>query len=1147
MTLPTTATWTLADFHTANLGTLLDLPSDDLAMSPARDPYFTYNTDRTIVHVRSNDESEAALSLRTGVPPNFTFECLIRCPALPNNLGDLHARRVGFTVADDAGKGFNLYFAKSGVALSRVDDFGAVTALPDTSDVTQAVAASFFTIRVAIDGRLGRAYVFVGQGDTLAPALRWIVPTEPTPAGVTDRFRLFAQGTVEEPVHIELMSLRLASYLVIASYPPTANAGPDRVAAVGQAVRFDGRASYDIEGAPLSFKWQCIEAPFQSQHTWDVSDASTKDDGDEDGVTAFITVDPGKLPDWLFEGDIVRLQNKVYEVLFVDVAHGELEVTSDAVPDDLTNVPLQLVSQRILRDPGSPTPTVLPDVPGLYRFRLTVDDGDTESEPSEVLANIAATQASMGIEPDVSLIWHAIGDEWRFIENSRVFEEAWIGVAQYLSGQMLDVWQHHYNISARDAQQVFQRKWLAYRTLVTEGAPEDVTLSARHGAFVATFPFHERPASVAGLTLEFEILEALGGVRYVAVTFSLGTLEAITEAINEALGIDDIQAVARASRIAGQTVPNALLVLWGTRPFRLFGSACAALGLAENQYNLLGGTHGAKITDRTYYVDGIDLRDHGVQPGDLLVLNNGESFRIDRVLSDVTDPHPGQRLLLNDPLPFDASAAWTIPSVFRSTATNYEDQGVYPGDLFKTEAYATATGAAPTYYGWVVAQKEKQLALELSEEMHAAALRGTELRTIGVKLRHAVSIPADVVSIPTLQAQISSKLEPLQYQEQVDYVLEPFYRGPGGAAQPMLQFREHVFADPLAEPADVLWAETTLFDNAKSIEDLHGHLVGFMRDDAASLPPDFNYISGVFGLLYAQQRGPSLFAMAVGAQILLGQPFAEVGGQIVEIDPQYSAQQGRMLVMDDDRRVRAYYYAKSDSDQSPISGLGLNPDTDKPWAVGEQLPQFSAIGGGVSIEDIYSDRLWWRSYVGAGIMREVEKYHRFAVRFDTGLVPLTNLGLLHGLITRIKPTYTRFLLAGEHEVFDDIDVVDDIAPEVTLLPYDTMHVKLGYRHDDYMGDGRISVRYDDGVTRHDGLVDNVLDTIEACATIQWPGGALNLPHASVPFQLSTPVIDINGTHTGVAGKSFSLTNGMSLPQGAYRTCIGTKTGPILPL
>ena len=235
-------------------------------------------------------------------------------------------------------------------------------------------------------------------------------------------------------------------------------------------------------------------------------------------MTALISVNPLQLPEWAASGDIVRIAGDVYEVLFVDAVEGLLEMTSDGVPDDLTG-PIRIIRQSVLLDSASPTPVMVADIPGLYRFRLVVNDGESDSEPSEVLANVTALQTPSGVEPDVSLIWKAIGDEWRYIEGRDVFEEAWIGVAQVLSGKMLESWQHHYNTSIRDAQQVFQRKWVAFRTLLPETAPEEASISPRLGGFVAAKPFENGRADVAGEALNIEVLLPDGTVRTIVVHF----------------------------------------------------------------------------------------------------------------------------------------------------------------------------------------------------------------------------------------------------------------------------------------------------------------------------------------------------------------------------------------------------------------------------------------------------------------------------------------------------------------------------------------------------------------------------------------------------------------------------------------------------
>lgn len=1199
---------------------MLLLGQDDLVASPSIAPYFELDQTSRILDIRSSNAVEGSLQFVTGIPSRFTLDVVLRCPQLPHNLGDLRARRFGLTVANDAGRGFTLYLAKTGVAISRVDNYGAATALPDTSDVTQAVATDFHTLRIAIDGALGRAYIFVGKGVTETPALRWIIPVENTPEGVGDTFKLFAKGLPNEPVAVELVQLRLAGDLVLANYPPIADAGPDRVATIGSAVRFDGRASYDIEGAALKYRWQCVDAPYGSAFSADVSAASTGDDGDNDGVTSVVAVE--SLPPWLVPGDVVRVGGGVYEAAFVDQLNSTVEVTSDSLPDNLTDVPLRFIRQSILLDSGSPTPVAVPDLPGLYRFRLTVNDGEADSEPSEVLANITALQTPVGVEPDVSVLWKAIGDEWRLIEGRDVFEEAWTGVAQILSGKLLEAWQHHYNTSIRDAQQVFQRKWVGYRTTITESAPDRAVLAPRFGGFAAAHRFEDGYAELGDTELAIEILRLDGTFDTRVVSFPAsdggfyGWATIVAQRINNALGATGVYAEVRGTRdsaaaryevtaytdadgrrarltsgdnlsgdvgdifcMGGQrhvitsvdgdgpylpTLPadlptqSAILYrkarLWinGTVPFRLRGTACAVMGLPVGKWNTLEGSTGARVTDRTYYVEGADLLAAGVKRGDLLVLNNGESFRVDRVLDNVLDPAPNQRVLLFESTPADTASTWAIPSRIESAEVDYERAGVYPGDLAKTEIYTESTGEVAVTSSIVVAQKDMQLAVNLGMEVYAALLADKEVRFIGVKRRKALTLPDDVISVPMLQELIAERLNPVRYREHIDYVLEPFYRDTGGRPIPMLQFADRVFIDPDIEPPDVLWAETTLFDNEGHVEDLFGRLVGFLRDDAATFPADFNYVSGVAGLLYAQQRGPNLFAMSVGAQILLGQPFAEVAGYVEEIRANYSPTQGRILLRDADGNtptesdtVRAYYYTLNPSDSGPYSGLAVNPETDQPWQEGELVPQFSALGAGIEIDDIYTKPRWWKTYVGGGTMYEVEKFHRFACTFDLSLVDIANLSLLFALITRIKPTYTRMMLVGAKGVADDIDIEDTVGLTMSLLPYDSLLAARGHRYDDFVGDGTYSHNYDDASVRFDALVDSIVDLVTFVVTVDWPGGALTFP-TSWPFDLASPVVDVNGAETGTPGSTFNLTDGMDLAAGTYRTSLAIKSAPVLP-
>jgi len=1236
MALPTSTIWNIADFSGPTLGSVLSLGAGDLTITPSTTPYFSYNDSFSVLTMRSADGALAMLDFNAAIPSRFTIEMTVRFPEMPHNLGDLDTRRAGLVVADDAGRGIAIYFATTGVAVSRVDDFGSVTALPDTSDTTAEISTSFRTIRVAVDSGLGRAYVYIGDSATVGPEVRYIIPVEPTPPSVIDLFRVFVKGVATQPSKVEIMALRLAGDFVVPNFPPTADAGPDRVSPVGHTVRFDGRSSFDIEGAPLSYAWSVIDAPFGSQYAADNSSGSTVDDGDADGSTNLLSFSAGSLPSWVAPGDVLRIRSGRYVISTVNNAGGQLTVTGDTLPDNLSSTPFRIIDQSALIGASTETPYLISDVQGIYRTELVVNDGISDSEPSQVLASIVGARAPFGTEPDVSPIWKALGDEWSMIESRGVFEEAWRGVAQILSGKLLEVWQHHYNYSIKDAQRTFQKKWIAYRTLITETSPSTVIIDPRFGIVSAAFEFDAGAPSIIGNTLIFEYFTGNTATELTTViaTLTSNVLSDIVSDVNAVLAGTGIEAFAyalrrddvrfRFSATGGGTVddgdgdgftstltfPPSSLPSWtsagdtliyngerhiiatinnagGTleitqeslpdtlvsvsfmvyracrlgfkanRAFRVLSSSTAAADLGiEELYNYLGGSNGAVVTDFTYYAgDGVDLTH--VSRGDLLVTNNGQSFVVDRVLTGSDDPLPRQRLLLIDALPFDATATWSVPSVISSTAVDYELEGTYPGDLAKAEIFDLTNNSTTDALGVVVAQKGSQIAANLTGYFGAFVdVDRYEIRFLGIKRRKAMPIPEDVLSIPQLQSVIPQSQSPVLMKENIDYILEPFYRDIGGVAIPQLQFRDSVFVEPNLEPPDVLWAELTVFSNDQNVEDLFGRLAGFLRDDTSTFGRDFNYVSGVSGLLYAQQRGPSVFAVRVGAQILLGQPFAEAPGTVEEISDNFSPTTGRVLIRDvssdptlPSEIVRAYYYKKDPLDLSSTSGLANNTDISiipaRPWAVGDAMPQFAPIGAGVDLVDMYNDRKWFVPYVRSGMITELKKFHSFIVRFNLDLVSLTNLSLLAAFITKVKPTYTKHMLVGLHQIDEDIDPVDDLGMAITMHLYDTVGGSPRvFKYDDYRGDGTIWSLFNDGLTYFDGIVDMPTDIITFLLTIEWPGGVLT--YDSI-FFLNTVVTDIDGVHTGMPGTTFSPTYDMTLPAGSYSVLATIKgAGVVLP-
>lgn len=1160
MAIPTSATWNIADFNAATMQLLLGLGPADLSLIPGAAPYFTYSADTLLLTMASEDGVTAFADFNVAMPSLFTVDFVVRMPRLPHDIADIASHHVGIQLGDDAGRGVAIYFASTGVAVARLDDFGSVSSLPDSTTFTAEIARYFHRVRVAVNSALGRAYVFIGRETDPFPPLRFIVPVEATPPGVGDRFRLVVRGTGAQPAQIELKTLQLAGALLLPNIPPTANAGSDRVISSGNSARLDGRASFDPEGAPLSYFWRAIDAPFGSTFAHDASDGSTTDDGDADGVTPLLTFPPSTLPAWVAAGDVLLIASTRHDIATVNNVGGQLTVSTDTIPDNLSGVPFRIIRQSLLVGATEETATVVPDVPGLYRFGLVVNDGEIDSEESEVLVSVVGARAPLGIEPEVEVIWNAMGDEWRLVQGREVFTEFWRGTTQILGARLLEVWQHHYNMSLGDAQRVFQRKWVAFRTTIDETAPASATIAPRYGKLEGTYNFSLGDPPVTGATLVVEIPAVDGTFTPYVVTFTGDTPAQIAADVSAALvglGIDPYFAVDGPRTYFGLTST--------TTAFRLgiTSSAALVLGLTTSRYNYLSGVRGSRVTDNTYRVDtAVDLVAQGVRYGDLLVLNNGQAFRIDRVLDDPRDPGPNQRLLLRDALPFDATVEWEIPGVVRSTEVNYELAGSYPGDLVKVETYDPRNGAFADTNSYVVAQHTTTVAAHLDGLFAYLADPTYELRLLGVKRRKGVAIPEEVVSIPRLQDLIPKRqyieggttaTPQTFWLENIDYILEPFFRDDLEQPIPQIQFRDSVFIEPDIEPPDIFWAELVLFNNDANIEDLFGRLAGFLRVNAASFGSGFSYLSGVSGLMYAMQRGPTPHAMRVGTQILFGQPFAEVAGYITEIRDDYSPESSRILIQDDDGNVpstseiiRSYIYRKDPLDLSPTSGLEVNPATGVPYVVGDRIEQFAPIGAGVNIEDYVNRVDWFVPFVRSGLLSELEKFFYFVVRFNLDLVSLANLLLIFQFLYRIKPTYTHPLLLGSKVLIDDLDPIDTLSGTIRMRLYDSICGEgRAWMYDDYRGDGTFWTHFDgigppwgpvpdpDGLARFDGYIDCPEDWIQFCLRIVWPGGVIT--HDSI-FFLDTDVVDVLGTFAGPPGTLFTPTYDMVLPAGTYEVC-----------
>ncbi len=199
-----------------------------------------------------------------------------------------------------------------------------------------------------------------------------------------------------------------ASISVNANLPPVADAGRDKDVKVGNTVRLDGRNSYDEEGDLISYRWSSSELPPQSaaalDNTTSVVPSFVPDlagsyrfslvvnDGHGDGRPDNVLIaayNPNVPPTAVAGPDNSAVTGTVVS----------LDGTGSHDPD---GDPLGYSWQFLARPQGSaseltgpltPTPSFVADAQGQYILRLTVNDAQAASLPSDVAVVSAAPNA----------------------------------------------------------------------------------------------------------------------------------------------------------------------------------------------------------------------------------------------------------------------------------------------------------------------------------------------------------------------------------------------------------------------------------------------------------------------------------------------------------------------------------------------------------------------------------------------------------------------------------------------------------------------------------------------------------------------------------------------------------------------------------
>ena len=994
------------------------------------------------------------LTAATTVDDEYTLELTLTFESLPNNFNSLAERHFMFGVTDATGPCVAIFVSKVGLAYA-----GAVHHVPgapatgtlvlDSSLQSIPGTASYaqlgvqMTYRIAVSATAGAVYLFATPTADLGITGHQLVAVLPVidagdltfpPSG--DRALISARGTSIQSTRAALDLWCLSSTFDIPNVVPVANAGQDQAVRACSIARLDGSASFDPEGAPLSYSWRLIDTPPGSEFAVEASDGATYPLTPFVGLTsrfhsaelgAIEAVDPIQL------GSVLLYDGVAYDIVgkATDANGFFVQVPDLFIPYPLAGRPFKILRQRGLSAPTEVQTSFFPDVPGFYKFDLTVYDGSLYSQPSVVIVNVLESVLPRGCTPNTEFLFNYLGDFWKLVEEAESLGVVWSGLAQVAATELYTLWQHEYSKSLRDIQRTVIRRWLHYDLLLAEALPELTTLRALYSGVQSSNVALVGDPGVIGTSLVILSDSITNGEAVIDWVGSTTAVGAAQELRNRLLEVDSRFTV---TEIPDRTGTYQVIRIDAPFPYTVDESSTTPIFSAGTNGTLMGaGAAGGG--SKTYVVDR-SLAGLGIQEDDLLVLD-GIGYRINRVVSGTSfdpDAFDSQRLTLKDELPIPAPTTWSITSVAKSQLLDFYNGLVSEGDSLYFEVTDVDPEVVPEFLQTTVTGVAERLPGRVGFDISSigAAIADPDKTVLFAKCVRRTYYPIDesVKDLPALQEHIVIEDDEATLRRNVDFFLEQ-YRG-----RRALRFSSSVGADVWEgeDPPDRLWAEYTYIDNSATIEANFGLAAGFTLDDLASLSGDVDYLSAVRGLWYAFFNGPTPDNVRVGAQIFLALPFAEQAGTIEEIRADFSPTNGRILIRDLDNPeiVRSYAYP-ADLD------LETNSETGEDYAVGDSVSQFAPLVKGVEVNDYISSPTWYSGIVQQGAFSEVQKYHTFSVRVDSAVFDLDSLLLVQDFAVTLRATYTYPAVTVALTVdggATDIDVTDIVRMRGMLRLYD---------------------------------------------------------------------------------------------------------------
>ncbi len=1046
---------------------------------------WAYDADAVAVHFWSGasalESDPVRMDVYTPIPDQFSAEWVLRFDSLPADFTNAAAyAQVG--VGSKQGYIFGLAFSQIGLAIANCPgDIADAELLPGSSSLVSM--GDTYVVKVVVSSSATYLYVteyadYVEHGHRLRYMRASVSMQDVCPALDVDVawVRLDGEDDDASRVSVRLSEFCVSSRLLITDFPPVADAGADQAVNFCSIVSLDGSASADPEGTPLQYSWRLLDAPVGSGFAIEGLQGASYPLPFPTGYTDKWYADVSSLlPGDISAGDVLMVDGAAYTIASTgtDGLHGTyVQITAQILPDSLSLRSSKVLRQFGISGPNTAKASFYPDIPGFYRFDLTVFDGAIWSPASTTVVNVTASSLATGVLPETSFIWEYLSDFWKLVDDKQRYSVVWSGLAQFCAGELLNLWQYEYSKSLRDIQRTFQRKWMDYslRYLLPRVAtPLRVLYEAYDSEYL------EDPEDLSALVGKGFTITVSDAVAYSILFESpgAGTLTA-------ALAVTQLQ----------QTLPSDFVVTLvyaeagglGEQWIRVVAPYAFSVTATSSDSvfplcslrGVLRGWGGARFSADAYaYQVNDPLTGYDIRENDFLCLD-GLLYRIVKLGTSGTKVD--DVIYLKDPLPAGESEYWSIPSYFTHDAAFFYSELVSEGDDVVVDVHGTLGGY---YYKVAVAGvcATATTAIAVDPQPINAFVQyasSFDITLLSVYRRKYVPVASVVAAIPTLQQTIAECPQEEILRENLDYFLE-FFRG-----SRCIRFDTRIWvhdeggtavADTF--PPITLWAEMTFLDNRPVIEANFGAPVALTLEKHAQLPSSVDYLSAVRGLWHSYFNGPRISTLRVGAQILLGLPFVEEDGTIEEIRTDFSPNSGRLLIRDAQATqvVRSYTY--------PV-GLSLetNPSTGLAYAVGDTVKQFAPLVKGVELLDYVSDTSWLNDYAAGGGASVLQRFFRFLVRVEYGAFNLAALTFVKDFILKVKPTYAYPIFAVLFESSDSsVDVADDVLSKIVFSIYDTP-----------MEDHNVAAMWDQPEDGSDGLgvtTHNAYDRSQTGVGVDW--------------------------------------------------------------